>query len=193
MFRPRPGRMIIQIFAEAFPRERHRLVERRFFDVLDLFEHLDQLVLTRWTHGSQAEGAVAHDDGRHAMLQARRRQTVPADLGIVVGVDVDEAWAEHMALRVDLTSAFGGDLADCRDPAVLDAHVPCRTRQRPFRRPRARSGLRCPCLIPLVLFGRHGKHRGAGHNRAAGADLAPFSGFPVAGNRPRNNMLIAID
>ena len=70
-------------------------------------------------------------------MPARRREVaVPQDLGVVVGVDVDEARGEDEAVEVDdLVAGVRGERAGCgdRDDAVAD---------RPRRRPGGR-GRRC--------------------------------------------------
>ena len=48
---------------------------------------------------------------------------IPGDLRVVVGVDVDEAWRDQLALGVDLLAARGQIGLDGSDLAVSNAHV----------------------------------------------------------------------
>ena len=48
-----------------------------------------------------AEAAVAHDHARDPVPARRREVAVPEDLGVVVGVDVDEAGRQHQPVEVD--------------------------------------------------------------------------------------------
>src|SRR6202011_4010152 len=89
---PRPNE--IEILAEAVPLERHARVEGRLLDVLYFAEHLDELAAAARMHRREAERAVADDNRCHAMLEARRRETVPAKLRIIMSVNVDEAWTQ---------------------------------------------------------------------------------------------------
>ncbi len=52
-------------------------------------------------HRREADPAVAHHDGGHAVPGRRGEQRVPGDLPVVVGVDVDEAGRHQQAFGVD--------------------------------------------------------------------------------------------
>jgi hypothetical protein len=61
-------------------------------------------------------------DGGDAVPDGRRGQRVPGELGVVVGVDVDETRCDHQAGGVELLGALLRDVADGHDQAVADAH-----------------------------------------------------------------------
>src|SRR5512142_1563634 len=63
----------VEIFAEAPPAPRHRLLQR----------------LGR--HRRDREAAEAAEHGGHAMEAGRAERRIPEDLGIIMGMDVDEA------------------------------------------------------------------------------------------------------
>ena len=64
-------------------------------------------------------------------MPARQRAVgIPEELGVVVGVQVDEARRHDQAAGVDrLVGLAGADLADLGDHAVLDADVAAEARQ----------------------------------------------------------------
>ena len=68
----------IEILAEALPFEGHARIEGRLLDVLDLAEHLDELATRAFMHRCEAQRAIADHDGRHAMLEARGGEAIPA-------------------------------------------------------------------------------------------------------------------
>jgi hypothetical protein len=71
----------------------------------------------------QGEPCVAADDGRDAVQVGRRRRRVPEQLGVVVGVRVDDARRHHQAAGVELDRPLAVDVADGRDDPVPDADV----------------------------------------------------------------------
>ena len=62
-------------------------------------------------HRRESDAAVAGDDGGDAVAAGRLEQRVPADLAVVVGVDVDEARRDDLAGGVD---RLGGLALECR-------------------------------------------------------------------------------
>src|SRR5262249_2630422 len=109
--------------AEALPFEGHARVEGRLLDVLDLAEHLDQLAARTGAHRRQAERAVADDDAGHAVLEAGRRQAIPAQLRSEVSMYVNEAGAQQVAPRVDFLFGAAVELPDCGNLAVIDRDI----------------------------------------------------------------------
>ena len=69
------------------------------------------------------EAAVTADDGGDAMQGRRAEGGVPEGLGVVMGVDVNEARGDQVAGRVDFLDRFPLDRTDAYDTAVLDGDV----------------------------------------------------------------------
>ena len=120
----------VEVLGIGLPAPGDALGQRGAGDVLDALHQLDQPLLTAGPHRGEADTAVAGHERRDAVAAGRLEQAVPADLPVVVGVDVDEAGGHHMPCRVD---GFGGLAAHRRivgaaadhvdDLAVLDADV----------------------------------------------------------------------
>ena len=72
------------------------------------------------------EAAVAAEHRGHAVQRRRAGRRVPGELGVVVGVEVDEAGRHHQAGGVDLGRA-GLELVDRDDAAVAHGDVADRT------------------------------------------------------------------
>ena len=66
---------------------------------LDLGEQPPVVVGVAGVQRGEAEAAVAADHGRDAVHVRRRRERIPEQLGVVVGVEVDEARADDEARR----------------------------------------------------------------------------------------------
>ena len=101
-------------------------------DVLGPFEvpH-DELPCLRRGRGER-EAAMPHDRGGDAVPARVRPELVPEDLGVEVGVPVDESGRDHMTLGVDVHRAVLTDPADGGDAPPGDAHVgPVRGHARP--------------------------------------------------------------
>ena len=65
------------------------------------------------------EAAVAGDDGGDAVEARRRQRRVPEHLGVVVGVDVDEAGGDHAAGGVELVVAVrSSPISTIRPPSI---------------------------------------------------------------------------
>ncbi len=99
-------------------------------DVLDTFHQADQPVLLAGPHRSETNATVAGDDGGHPVTAGRLQQRVPADLPVVVGVDVDESGRDDLAGGVDGLGGIAFQRRTARpaapnldDLAVLDGDV----------------------------------------------------------------------
>ena len=75
--------------------------ERGDAHALDVLERAHDEVAVGRPGRRHREAAVAHDHGGHAVPGRAAHQLVPHDLGVVVGVDVDEARADDPAGGVD--------------------------------------------------------------------------------------------
>jgi hypothetical protein len=123
----------VEILRVAFPIPGDAFGERRAGNVFDTLHQLDQPLFPAGDDRGEADAAVAGDHRRHAVATGRLQQAVPADLAVVVGVDVDEAGSDDAIRRVDRlygTTAEPGivDAATAthlHDPAVFDADIGC--------------------------------------------------------------------
>ena len=120
---PSVGRMKSRYSAEGLPAEWHGRIEGRLFDVFDHREHADDLRAALGLDGGEAERTVADHDGSDAVFERWRREAVPAQLRVEVGMDVDEAGRKYRAGAVDLFDAAAGDATDLGDLAVDDREV----------------------------------------------------------------------
>ncbi len=94
---------------------------------LDLLEGADDEVAVRGQGRGHAEAAVADDHGGDAVPRRHGEHAVPQDLGVVVGVDVDEAGGDDAAGGVDRGAASAAASASPCSMATtapsLDGHV----------------------------------------------------------------------
>ena len=113
----------VEVLVEARPVPRETVLERDQRHALDLGHHPADVVVVLLLDRGEGEPAVAADDGGDPVEVGRRRGRVPEQLGVVVGVRVDDPRRHHQALGVELGGPAVGDLADRHDPAVLHADV----------------------------------------------------------------------
>ena len=92
-------------------------------DVLDGLHHLGQLFAVGFLARREGHAAVAEHDRRDAVPARRRADRVPRQLGVEVGVDVDEARRDDAALGVDLAPCSVLDHADLGDPVTVHGQV----------------------------------------------------------------------
>ena len=80
----------VEVFGEALPLPGDALGQRRPGNVLDAFHQLDEPLFATGSHRGESHAAVPADHCGDAVQARRFQQRVPADLPVVVGVDVDE-------------------------------------------------------------------------------------------------------
>ena len=114
---------VVEVLGEALPRPREALVQRGAGDVLDALHQFDQPLVIRRAERREADAAVAHHDRGHAVPARRCQLDVPRRLAVVVGVDVDEAGCDELAVGVELAAAACVDVSDSGDHAVVDRDV----------------------------------------------------------------------
>ena len=90
---------------------------------LDVLEGADDRLTVLGPGGGHREAAVAHHHGRHPVPGRDGEHAVPHDLGVVVGVNVDEPGAHHPPRRVDRLRRAAPRLSDGGDPSVADANL----------------------------------------------------------------------
>ena len=120
----------VEVLGERLPLPVDALLEGGERHALDLGHHAAQVVGVVGMERREGEAAVAGHEGGHAVDVGRRGERVPEELGVVVGVRVDEAGAHDEAARIELVArgvgdAVGGVVAegDGDDPSVLHADV----------------------------------------------------------------------
>ena len=116
----------VEVVGESLPAPLDALRERGAGDVLDALHQLDQPALATRAYRCEADTAVAHHDRRDAVPRRRGQQRIPADLAVVVSVDVDEAGGDQQSFGVDgPASGRPREIADLGDDAVVHGDI-CR-------------------------------------------------------------------
>ena len=114
----------IEEFGEAHPVPGHPLLHRGERDRLDPGHRQHRPLALLRAHRGEAEAAVPDDRGGDAVPAGEGAVGVPEDLGVVVGMEVDEAGGDVEAAGVeDLARVARWDAADLGDDAVLDGDV----------------------------------------------------------------------
>jgi hypothetical protein len=114
-----------EVVAEGLPIPGHALAQALDGHALDPGEHGHEVVRGLLGERRDAEPAVATEDGRHAVVAGGRERAVPEHLGVVVGMGVDEARADHAVAGIDGLSRVLVDVSDGDDASRSDPHV-CR-------------------------------------------------------------------
>jgi hypothetical protein len=91
----------VEVFGVAFPAPGNALGERGPGDVFDAFHQADQPVLLTRPHRGEPDTTISGDHGGDAVSAGRLQQGIPADLAVVVGVDVDEPRRDDLPGGVD--------------------------------------------------------------------------------------------
>ena len=122
-----------QVLGEGLEAPVDALVEGVHRHAFDILEGAHDGVAMLRVRGGHAESAVAHHDAAHPMPARGGQVAVPEDLGVVVGVDVDEPGSQCETVEIDHLGALGGrqptGSVDAGDALALDGHV-----GRPYRR-----------------------------------------------------------
>ena len=100
--------------------------QRHAFDVSEIAQR--EIAVARPAR-RDGEAAVADHHAGHAQCHRRRRERIPQELRIVVGVQVDDAGGQRQALCVDPAACGAEVLADGGDAAVLHRQVACAGRR----------------------------------------------------------------
>jgi hypothetical protein len=113
----------VEVPGVALPVPGQPVEDRRPGDVLDRLHHRREVPVVARVHGREGDAAVADDDRGHPVPARGRRDRVPGQLGVEVGVHVDEARGHEAAVGGDLAPAPPGHLAHRDDGAVGDPDV----------------------------------------------------------------------
>ena len=117
-----PG-VAVEVLGVGLPVPREAGQDRRRGDVLDRLHHRGQLLAVLRLARRERHAAVAHHRGGHAMPARHRAHRVPGQLGVEVGVDVDEARGHQPAGGVVGLCRLTGAGADLHDAITDDGHV----------------------------------------------------------------------
>ena len=104
----------VEVLAVGLPVPGERVEDGVGRDVLDALHHRRERGPIVGAAGRERHAAVPHDHARDAVPAARRADRVPGDLGVEMGVDVDEAGRHEPALGIDLASTGRIDAAVVR-------------------------------------------------------------------------------
>jgi hypothetical protein len=111
------------VVGEAAAAPAEALAHRLAAHALDAREHAGEPVDVVGPRGVEREAAVAGEHGGDAVLHRGRRDRIPVELHVVVGVDVDEAGRDDEAVRVDDAACVVRDAADRGDSPVAHRDV----------------------------------------------------------------------
>ena len=81
---------LLEVLGEALPVPAQAFLQRLGGHALDACQQLDDVVVVTGVHRRHREAAVAGDHRGDAVARRRRQLWIPQELGVVVGVDVDE-------------------------------------------------------------------------------------------------------
>ncbi len=113
----------IEVLGKAFPVPAHAGAQAGARDVLDAFHEADEPVAAARGGRCKTDAAVAHDRRRDAVAQRRGEFRVPADLAVIVRVDVDPAGRDREAIGIDHAGRAAQLAADGLDDTVPDRDV----------------------------------------------------------------------
>ena len=112
-----------EVLAVGLPVPREPFEDARGRDVLHRLHQRGEPRLVAPAHRRERHAAVAEHDRGHAVPARRRRVGVPRELGVEVGVDVDEARRHERAVGVDGAPGRVVDPADLGDAFAVDRDV----------------------------------------------------------------------
>src|SRR6266851_741014 len=136
----------VEILREGLPFPFDSLTQHLERDPFDVDEVPRRYLAYLRTARRDAYAAIAHDHRGYAVPRRRRDVGVPADLGVVMGVRIDEAGRDDEVRGVDNFLRALGDLANLGDPAIRD---------RDIRAPRRSAGTIDHCSVLDQQIIRH--------------------------------------
>ena len=92
-------------------------------DVLHGLHHAGEELAVLLAARRKGNAAVPEQGGGDAVPGDRRHVRIPADLGVEVGMQVDEPRRHGMAGRVDFLAPLAADFADGADGVAVDGDV----------------------------------------------------------------------
>ena len=113
----------IEVLGERLPIPWQAVDHHHAGDVLHAGHHVDEDVVVLGATGREANAAVAHHRGRHAVRRRRRHAVGPDGLPVVMGMEIDKTGCDEESGRVDLAGSVPVHSADGRDDAVADRDI----------------------------------------------------------------------
>ena len=140
----------VEELGEAHPVPRHAGLHRGEGDRFDAGHREHRPLALVGAHRSEAEAAVADGRRRDPVPPGERAVRVPEHLGVVVGMEIDEAGGDVQALRVqDLARIVRRNASDRGDDPVLDSDVRAI--------PRHAGSIEDSAVADEPIKGRHGR------------------------------------
>jgi hypothetical protein len=168
----------VEVLGEGLPGPGDALGHGLPGDVLGPFEAAHDECFGPPAGGGEREPAVAHHHAGHPVPARRHAEVVPEELGVHVGVGVDEARCDHQAVGVDLLAPRPLDVAHFDDPVADhgDVALAARRARTVDDGPAAHDEIELPRMIhtnyyltparPLLGRARHVPERGAPWTRS---------------------------
>ena len=117
-----------QVLAVGFPVPGEAVEDALGGNVLDRLHHLGEELPTVRCDRGKGDAAVAQHDRGDAVPARRTAQRVPGQLGIEVGVDVDEAGRDDQPVGVQLPPGGAFHPSDLDHAVAVDRHIGGRRR-----------------------------------------------------------------
>ena len=114
---------LVQVVAVGLPVPGQALQDARRRDVLDGLHHLGQGLAAPRCDRSERDAAVAEHHGGDTVPAGGAADRVPGQLGVQVGVDVDEAGGHDQPIGVDLAPCRALGAPDLDYAVTVDDHV----------------------------------------------------------------------
>jgi hypothetical protein len=113
----------VEEIAEALPSPVEAQLEGLEGHALHLGHHASHIIAVAGLQRGEGEAAVAADDRGHAVQVGRRGCGIPVQLGVVMGVGIDEPRGQHQPGAVHLAVTGFADLTDGADAPVGHRNV----------------------------------------------------------------------
>jgi plasmid stabilization system protein ParE len=120
--RPAPAHHVL-VFGERLELPVDALAQRLDVHALNHGEVAHDQIAQRRRAWDDAEAAITHHRSGHPERGRRRQGTIPGDLRVVMGVDVDDPRHQREAAGVDRLSRLGCDVANRGDAALFDRDI----------------------------------------------------------------------
>ena len=101
-----------EIIGKALPIPGQAFGQNREGNVFNPLHQPYQTVVILRSNRREADAAIAHNGGRHAMIGRGRQRIAPGDLAIIMCVNIDKARRHQFAFGIDFLSAgarYGSD------------------------------------------------------------------------------------
>ena len=116
-------RKAVEVVREAAPVPWQALGQYDFGDVFHALHQLHEPPAVVCMAGRETDAAIAGQDRGNALARGRRYMLCPGDLGVVVGVQINEAGSNKQAAGVDFLCATFRNVADRDDPVAGNGDI----------------------------------------------------------------------